>query len=191
MRLKDDEKITRIYNAAMKVVNRDGFEGSCMAKIASEADVSPATIYLYFENKEDMINKLFLHLKNKQLEAYTEKEADLTPSKGTFRTIWMNHYRHITTQTDEYEFLENFSNSPLISKIDPESLPDYCPALDRLFDIAKQSGLIFPLPNQMLYSLLFAPVNHLVKKRDNTSQPLPVTELIQLFDASWKAIAKD
>ena len=63
MRVKDEDKVTRIYQAAMRVINRDGFQGSSMSKIANEADVSAATIYLYFENKDDMINKLFIHLK--------------------------------------------------------------------------------------------------------------------------------
>ena len=58
MRIKDEDKVIRIYQAAIKVVNSDGFQGSSMSKIAKQAGVSPATIYLYFENKDDMIKKL-------------------------------------------------------------------------------------------------------------------------------------
>jgi len=57
MRLKDEDKISRIYRAAIQVINKDGFQGSSMSKIANEADVSAATIYLYFENKDDMLKK--------------------------------------------------------------------------------------------------------------------------------------
>jgi hypothetical protein len=33
MRVKDDEKVNRIYRAAIKVVNANGFQGSSMSKI--------------------------------------------------------------------------------------------------------------------------------------------------------------
>ena len=38
MRVKDDEKVVRIYQAAIKVINQDGFQGSSMSKIAELAD---------------------------------------------------------------------------------------------------------------------------------------------------------
>ena len=189
MRLKDEDKVNRIYTAVLKVTNREGFEGSCMSKIAAEANVSPATIYLYFENKNDMIKKLFIHLKSKMGDSYFHNDRDLSSSKGTFRTIWMNHYQYITDNTEEYDFLENFSNSPLIGKIDKENNNDYCPFLETLFEHAKKSGLIIQLPNEMIFSLLFAPIGHLVKKIKFTDKTLSNNELIQIFDASWKAIS--
>ncbi|MDB4867155.1 MAG: TetR family transcriptional regulator [Cohnella sp.] len=36
-----------------------------MSKIAKKAGVSASTIYVYFENKEDMLNKLYLSIKKK------------------------------------------------------------------------------------------------------------------------------
>jgi len=35
MRLKDDEKVNRIYRAAVKVINLEGFQGCSMTKIAT------------------------------------------------------------------------------------------------------------------------------------------------------------
>ncbi len=189
MRLKDEDKVNRIYAAAMKVTNREGFEGSCMSKIAAEADVSPATIYLYFENKNDMIKKLFIHLKSKMGNSYFHSDNDLTPSKGTFRTIWLNHYQYMINNMDEYNFLENFSNSPLIEKIEKENSIDYCPFLEALFEQAKKSGLIIQTQNEIIFSLFFAPIGQLVKKLKKIDKSLSNNELIQVFDASWKAIS--
>ena len=189
MRLKDEDKVNRIYAAVLKVTNREGFEGSCMSKIAAEANVSPATIYLYFENKNDMIKNLFIHLESKMGNSYFENNNELAPSKGTFRTIWLNHYQYIMNNMDEYAFLENFSNSPLIGHIEKENTNDYCPFLETLFEQSKKSGLIAPLQNEMIFSLLFAPIGHLVKKNKSIDKMLSNNELIQIFDASWKAIS--
>ena len=103
MRVRDEDKIPRIYKAAIKVINRDGFEGSAISKIASEAGVSPATIYLYFENKEDMIKKLFIHVKERMGHSYFAEGMEMTVAKGTFRSIYLNHYQYIIDNLEEYE----------------------------------------------------------------------------------------
>jgi AcrR family transcriptional regulator len=190
MRIKDDEKVNRIYEAAMKIVNNDGFQGSSMSKIAKEADVSAATIYLYFENKDDMIKKLFIHLKSKMGHSYFKDDSDLAPSKGTFRTIWLNHYQYIKENLKEYEFLENFSNCPLIERIEKENKLDYCPTFESLFDRSKANGLLQNLNNDLLFSLLFSPINYLIKKSKSTGETLNTLELIEVFEASWRAICK-
>jgi len=190
MRIKDDEKVTRIYQAAIKVVNHDGFQGSSMSKIAKEADVSAATIYLYFENKDDMIKKLFIHLKMKMGHSYFNENSDLSPSKGTFRTVWLNHYQYVMDNMEEYNFLENFSNCPLIERVEIENKADYCPTFESLFDKSKSSGLIIDLNNDLIFSLLFSPINHLVKKSKSTGKTLSMKELIEIFEASWRAICK-
>lgn len=190
MRPKDEDKVDRIYRAAIKVINLEGFQGSSMTKIAGEADLSPATIYLYFENKEDMINRLFIHLKSKMGNSYFNSDTELSPSKGTFRTIWLNHYQYIINNQEEYNFLENFSNCPLIEHIEKENKPDYCPAFVTLFELSKASKLIQPLQNDIIYSLLFAPISHMVKKSKSLGTTLSTNELIQIFDASWKSVSQ-
>lgn len=189
MRIKDEDKVTRIYRAAIKVVNNDGFQGSSMSKIAKEADVSAATIYLYFENKDDMIKKLFIHLKARMGHSYFREDSDLSPSKGTFRTIWLNHYQYIIENMEEYNFLENFSNCPLIGHIEKENNHDYCPAFENLFEQSKAAKLIQPLHNDIIYSLLFAPISQMVKKSKSLGATLSTNELIQIFEASWKAVS--
>jgi len=190
MRLKDDSKVARIYIAAMMVINREGFEGSSMAKIAKEADVSAATIYLYFENKEDMLNKLYIYLKGRMGHSYFNKEMDLSASKGTFRTIWLNHYQYILDNIDEYNFLENFSNCPLIERIDKENTLDYCPTFELLFQNSKSSGLLQSIHNDIIYSLLFSPISYMVKKSKSNGVVISPNDLIQIFEASWRAVSK-
>ena len=190
MRVKDDEKVNKIYRAATKVVNNDGFEGSSMSKIAAEADVSAATIYLYFDNKEDMIKKLFIHLKSRMGNSYHRDNNELTPSKGTFRTLWLNHYQFITENIEEFNFLENFTNCPLINKIEEENKLDYCTTIEAFFEKSKSIGLIQNLNNDLLYSMLFSPINYLLKKSTAINKSLVTSDLIDTFEASWRAISK-
>lgn len=190
MRIKDEDKVTRIYDAAIKIVNRDGFQGSSMSKIAKEANVSAATIYLYFENKDDMIKKLFLHLKSRMGHSYFQKDLILTAKKETFKSLWFNHYQYIIKNYSEYYFLENFSNSPLIEKIAKENKLDYCPTFESLFQQSKSEDLIQNFNDDLLFSLLFSPINYLVKTSKSTKEKFEADYLDQIFEASWSAVKK-
>jgi len=191
MRVKDDSKVVRIYIAAMMVINREGFDGSSMAKIAKEADVSVATIYLYFLNKDDLLKKLYLYLKERMGHSYFNEEMDLSPSKGTFRAIWLSHYQYILDNIYEYNFLENFTNCPLIQRIEKEKTLDYCPTFELLFQNSKTIGLLLPLSNDIIFSMLFAPISYLVKKSKSNGTVISTNDLIQIFEASWTAVSSN
>ncbi len=70
MRVSD--KHNKITQAAVKVFARKGFFNARISDIAKEAKVADGTIYLYFNNKydilislfEDEIGKIILHVKN-------------------------------------------------------------------------------------------------------------------------------
>ncbi len=190
MRVRDEDKVDRIYQAAVKLINKEGFQGTSMAKIAKEAELAAATIYLYFENKEDMLNKLYLHLKQQKSKAYLNGNPDLVAKKEVFRIIWFNHYNYISANTQEFKFLENFANCPLIDKLNQEQAIGYYRLLLDLFDLSKKSGLLKDLSNAILYDLLFAPINNLVKRSISSCIMLTNNELEAVFNASWTAISK-
>lgn len=60
------EKYHLILDAAIKVFAKNGFFQSTIAQIAREAGVADGTIYLYFENKDDILYKFFAD-KTKQI----------------------------------------------------------------------------------------------------------------------------
>jgi AcrR family transcriptional regulator len=49
-----EQRKTEIINAARKVFSNKGFNTATMEEIASEAELSPGTLYLYFKNKEEL-----------------------------------------------------------------------------------------------------------------------------------------
>ncbi|MCL6611103.1 MAG: TetR family transcriptional regulator [Peptococcaceae bacterium] len=53
------EKYKAIIEAAIKVIAENGYHGSQVSRIAREAGVAEGTIYLYFENKEDILISIF------------------------------------------------------------------------------------------------------------------------------------
>ena len=56
---KKSEKYQRILEAAIKVFARQGFYSSTISQVAKEAGVADGTIYLYFKNKNDILDHFF------------------------------------------------------------------------------------------------------------------------------------
>lgn len=59
MRTRDYEKQERIKEAMVRLILREGINGASVAKIAREAGVSPATIYIYYDSKEALLSAAF------------------------------------------------------------------------------------------------------------------------------------
>ena len=57
--MKIADKHGRIIQAAIRVFARNGFFNSRISEIAKEADVADGTIYLYFNNKYDILITIF------------------------------------------------------------------------------------------------------------------------------------
>ncbi len=89
---KEREKERRrqqIIVAAKRVFSEKGFNKSTMEDIASEAELSPGTLYLYFKNKEELYASLslrilqYLHIRVE----HVNKETDHTPEQKLEKLI--------------------------------------------------------------------------------------------------------
>jgi AcrR family transcriptional regulator len=89
---KEREKERRrqqIIVAAKRVFSEKGFNKSTMEDIASEAELSPGTLYLYFKNKEELYASLSLRILqylNIRVE-HVNKETDLSPDQKLEKLI--------------------------------------------------------------------------------------------------------
>ncbi|WP_338215482.1 TetR/AcrR family transcriptional regulator [Lacticaseibacillus salsurivasis] len=64
MRTKDENKIRAIKAAVIALAQQDGFTNLTTAKVAKRAGVSPATIYLNYKDKTDMLSRLYEEVKD-------------------------------------------------------------------------------------------------------------------------------
>jgi AcrR family transcriptional regulator len=82
---KEREKKMRrqqIMEAAKKVFAAKGFGRATMDNIAEEAEFSPATLYLYFKNKDDLFASLNLRmLQHLITKMENVRDKDLSPEK--------------------------------------------------------------------------------------------------------------
>ena len=185
---KITDKRTALLNATLTLVNNHGFHNAPMSKIAQLAGVAPATIYLYFENKQDLVNKLYLEVKedfsNCAFEGYTE---DLSVEKG-FELIWFNIANYKLNRIKEANFLSQCDNSPMIEEvIRVEGLKHLQPLLD-LWQRGKKEGIIKPLSDYILYAFTVYPLSFLLGMQEREIYTLSEEKKAKTFKAAWDAI---
>lgn len=84
MAKRTGEKYEAIIEAAVQVIAEYGYHNAQISKIAREAKVADGTIYLYFENKDDVLVSLFnekmgsfINQAEKELNKITSPEDQL------------------------------------------------------------------------------------------------------------------
>lgn len=188
MRHKDDNKREAISNAAIELITTIGFAETSMSKIAKAAIVSPATIYVYFENKDDLLNQIYLMVKHESSEVMLAGYDDSLPVEEGCKLIWENACRYMLTNPIRFAFSEQFAHSPLVNRVSKEESSEYFRAIFGLFERGKQEGIFKDIPPSLFAAFFYAPIMLLGKQHHNGDLVLN-KELQQMaFEISWDAL---
>ncbi|MDI1235835.1 MAG: TetR/AcrR family transcriptional regulator [bacterium] len=163
MRNKDEHKERLIRDKAMEMIVKEGFDGMSMQKLAKAANVSPATIYIYFKNREDLLN----HLYNEVQATFSEVALKGFSPALNFETglwlQWQNRLRFINAFPYQYQFYEQFRNSPLINHSDVQLIMDFKANMKQFLTNAVERGEIKKMEPEIFWSLAYGPFYALVK----------------------------
>jgi TetR/AcrR family fatty acid metabolism transcriptional regulator len=104
--MKTADKHSKIIRAATKVFAKKGFFNARISDIAKEAKVADGTIYLYFNNKYDMLLSVFEEKIGKlveQINAQLEKEED---PRRMLEIFIANHLREMKKNKNLAEVIQ-------------------------------------------------------------------------------------
>lgn len=185
---KITDKKSALLQATLMLVNENGFHNASMSKIAKRAGVATATIYLYFENKQDLINTLYLEVKSSfSTFAFKEYTETMHVKKG-FELIWNNIADYKLNTVNEATFLSQCDTTPMISaEIRKEGLKHLQILLD-LWERGKKEGIIMPLPNIVLYAYSIYPLSFLLAMQKEGQIAIDPDLKVKSFQAAWNAI---
>ncbi len=92
-RRRKDQRPAEILAAARQLLEEDGVEGASMARIAKAAGVSEATVYKYFENKQELLNNVLRDWAMPYIETMAAEFAHVTGVQSRLRLIAMRYLR--------------------------------------------------------------------------------------------------
>ena len=194
MRAKDENKAIAIREKAMEMIVQEGFDGLSMHKLAKAAGISVSTIYIYFKNREDLLNQLYAETGNLFMrEMLKGFSPDMDFEKGLWQQ-WHNRYQHILRYPLHQRFWELFRNSPLVEKQDYSEEHAFKKAMKQFVLNAEEKGEIVSLPTEIFWAVAYGTFYTLIKFHlDNSSmsgEPFSLSDemLKQTFQLVMKSL---
>lgn len=190
MRVKDHKKEEALYRATVHVVNDIGFAASSVSKIAKAAQVSPATIYTYFENKDDLIVTTYKAIPETMCYNYFAGVGEELPVKDALNLIWKNIYKYISENKEDYLFTEQFSKSPYMNKVDFEMHRRLFSPMEAVFRRGIEEGILKDAHFHMHALFFYYPILTLANPSNCHSVPLDDVIIEKAFRFAWDSIKK-
>ncbi len=101
----------RILNAALSMFIEEGYEGTSIRKIADAIEYSPATIYLYYKDKDELLYDVQGEAFDKLYRVFSEEAVSKSPMKR-LEQICESYIRFGLTHPELYGLMFTY-NSPM------------------------------------------------------------------------------
>ncbi len=190
MRVKDELKQEALFEATVKLVNKIGFASSSVSKIAREAKVSPATIYIYFQNKEDLLVSTYKQIKQQLSEAILQDFDENGDPREVMRQAWHNAFKHVVENYSYIQFSEQFSASPYAYLVNRIEVEHFFLPLQNMLNRAKAEKILKDVPSDLLGVFLFFPIMTMANPKLCENLNIDEQLINQAFDMAWDAVKR-
>jgi TetR/AcrR family transcriptional regulator, repressor of fatR-cypB operon len=163
LKQRDDNKIQQIFTATLQLVVKSGVAGITMRQIAKEAKMATGTLYIYFKDKDELINQLYASCRASSVNTYFKGYDDTMPFKEGFRIIWNNILNDRLENFDVSVFMEQCYHSPFISASTKEMSRQMLKPLFKLIDKGKEAKLLKDLDTIKLLIFMMSSITAIIK----------------------------
>ena len=179
MRPKNLTKEASIRSIALQIIADEGLENLSMQKLAKAAGISPRTIYIKYENKEDLLVKLFI---GEVLGAYEKAslqnfDPNMPFAEGV-RQLWTNGFNYLTNNRHAFAFIQHGKASPLLNRAYQQKNikeGDFFAPIHQFLQLNADAGIIKNFPQEVHRALLFSPLLDLVAEYfDYQTRPVQI-----------------
>src|SRR5260370_13088064 len=181
-------RVQSIQEAAIRVISRKGMASATMQEIAEEAGVAKGTIYLYFRDRDELVEKTFetaigeLH---KRIDAALESDgsfAERLRAVVTAKLAFFNENREFFRLYHTLRMPEGTAVQQRRQKRTCQ--PQYRARIERLAAVLKQAmdaGELRPLDPKRLALFLIETSTAILLERLSEDAPPPESEAIDLI----------
>lgn len=194
MRVRDEEKVKLVKQTAIKLIVEDGFEGFSMNKLAKACGISVATLYIYYEDRDDLIMSLAKEQGDRMGDAMINGFDPEASFEEGMRVQWRNRYNFITENPESGLFLEQLRTSTYQERFLEDFMRKFRHVIEQFMHNVVARGEINTMPLEVFWSVAYAPLYSLVRfDREGKSlggKPFKLTDelLWQTFDLVIKAL---
>ncbi|AFD07388.1 TetR/AcrR family transcriptional regulator [Solitalea canadensis] len=185
------DKRQSILNSSLAIITEHGFHGSSMKMISEKAGVAAGTIYLYFTNKEELINELFLEIRRRINDVVVNAFDEALAYRTNFSNIWHSLYDYYLNNDQVFKFIEQYSSSPFIVESTKRKGEKILAPVYEILGKGIDQGYIKPMHLTALLSLFYGPVIALVRFHQTNEINLNEdVHLDEIIESCWLSVKK-
>lgn len=188
MRVKDEAKQKALREATIKVVNQIGFASSSVAKIAKEAGISPATLYVYHKDKDELLCDIYTEIKIELAGAMNQGFDDSRPVRDIIKLMWLNGFRYLIKHRHYLSFIDQFANSPYVDVVDMSKIEPHFEPLIRVIQRGVEQKIIKDVHPELLKVFAVKPMMTLANQRQCGGFTFAEEHIEEAFQMAWDAI---
>ncbi|MEO7427403.1 MAG: TetR/AcrR family transcriptional regulator [Fibrobacteria bacterium] len=163
MRTRDPKKEKALRDKAFAMIVKEGFDGLSMQKLAKAAGISPATIYIYYKDRDDLILQLYAYASHRMTDRTLQGFDPASSFKEGLRVQWINRAEYCLEHPLEAHFMEQVRFSPLYDRAVKLMEPGFIAAMKEFVKGAIKRNEIIRVPIEVYWSIAFAPLYQLLK----------------------------
>lgn len=183
-------KCETILAATLRLLANKGFHGFSVRDVAKEAGVATGTLYLYFEDREDLINKLHGQIINRVASELRATHQAGLPLKEQFKNLGLTFWQLFMREPEMLLSKSQFDHLPpdLLLNLHELARQELTPLFD-FFLQGRTSAELGDLPDDILFSLGFGPIFEIARKKLLGLIEVDDVMLEKILGASWEAIS--
>jgi TetR/AcrR family transcriptional repressor of multidrug resistance operon len=196
MRVRDVNKVDLVKQKAMELLVNIGFEGFTMNKLAKACNISVATLYIYYKDKDDLILQIGIEEGKRMSDIMLENFDPEVSFEVGLRLQWKNRAKCMLENPVSAKLLERLRSSTYQDQIFNSIVESFKPKLGRFMHNAVSRKEIDPMPLEVYWSVAFAPLYNLIRfhheKRSIGGHLFELTDAIlwSTFELVLKAFKK-
>jgi len=163
MRTRNSDKQSLVKQKAIELLGRDGFEGFSVNKLAKACNISVATIYIYYKDKDDLIISILNEESRRMAESMIR---DLDPQlsfEAGLRQQWKNRYAYMMENPSLGRFFDQVRSSTYQKHFLDNFMGLFQSTIHRFMRNVLDRGEVREMPLEVYWSVAFAPLYSLIR----------------------------
>lgn len=163
MRVRDEDKVRLVKQKALEHMSTYGFEGFSMNKLAKDCDISVATLYIYYKDKDDLIISIAKEEGDRMADMLTKDFDPNASFEDGMRIQWRNRFDYLKQYSKSNLFFEQLRTSSYQERFLENFMSKFKTVISEFMHNIVAKGEIAPMPLEVFWSIAYAPLYSLVR----------------------------
>ncbi|MBO0355590.1 TetR/AcrR family transcriptional regulator [Muricauda ruestringensis] len=184
------DKKNKIISAGLALIEERGLHRTPMSMIAERADVGMGTVYRYFENKEDIINAIYIRIKEEEAAIVFVNNSIHKDVESTFFDYYTRMVHYFVENPVRFNFISQYAFSPIINENTQKEAMSNFHHFDEMYQKGLDQGIFKDIKAEHLTFFVFSAIAGWLKSASELGIKVTKKYRETLVKMAWDSVLK-